>query len=128
VQRAIGQLMSRWHLQDERIAAYKNFALDDMQAHDLIVRAMDARAVTSTRVPELLQQWRHPKHDAFEPRTAWSLFNGFTEVLKPLSLNELSLRTQRLHGLFDARVGLAGVAPRTEEVLDGQIEVVHGLN
>jgi len=128
VQRAIGQLMSRWHAQDVRIEAYKGFELSDMQAHDMIVRAMDARAVTATRVPDLLQEWRHPKHEAFAPRTAWSLFNGFTEVLKPLSLNELSVRTQRLHGLFDAQVGLVSALPRTEEVLDGQIEVLHGAN
>jgi len=128
VQRAIGQLMSRWHAQDVRIEAYKGFELSDMQAHDMIVRAMDARAVTSTRVPDLLQEWRHPKHEAFAPRTAWSLFNGFTEVLKPLSLNELSIRTQRLHGLFDAQVGLVSAVPATEEVLDGQIEVLHGNN
>lgn len=128
VQRSVGQLMSRWHDQDTRIEAYKGFEMSDMQAHDLIVRAIDARAATSTQVPPLLQEWRHPQHDAFAPRTAWSLFNSFTEVMKGLSLNELAARTQRLHGLFDTQVGLhieREPAPVLEG--DGLIEVT-GLN
>jgi hypothetical protein len=107
VQRSIGQLMSRWHDQDLRIEAYKNFELSDLQAHDMIVRSIDARSLTATQVPKLLQEWRHPQHEEFAPRTAWSLFNGYTETLKGLGLNELSIRTQRLHGLFDSQVGLS---------------------
>lgn len=109
VQRMVGRLMEKWHAQDQRIEAYKNAELTDVAAHDLIVRSIDARALTATQVPKLLQEWRHPQHPEFEPRTAWSLFNGYTEVLKPLSLNELSARTQRLHGLFDTQVGLHGL-------------------
>jgi Domain of unknown function (DUF932) len=127
VQRSIGQLVSRWHDQDTRIEAYKNFELTDMQAHDLIVRAIDARSATSTQVPPLLQEWRHPKHEAFAPRTAWSLFNSFTEVMKGLSLNELSTRTQRLHGLFDTQVGLTVGRQAAVVEGDGLIEV-SGLN
>jgi hypothetical protein len=109
VQRSVGQLMEKWHAQDQRIAAYKADELDDLRAHDLIVRAIDARALTATQVPKVLQEWRHPKHEEFSPRTSWSLFNGFTETLKGLSLNELSVRTQRLHGLFDTHAGLHGL-------------------
>jgi hypothetical protein len=130
VQHSIGQLMSRWHDQDTRIEAYKRYELSDMQAHDLLVRAIDARAATSTQVPPVLQQWRHTKHEAFEPRTAWSLFNSFTEVMKGLSLNELSRRTQRLHGLFDTQVGLM-FAQQPAQIVDGDdgmIENIHGLN
>jgi hypothetical protein len=126
VQRSIGQLMSRWHDQDTRIEAYKNFELTDMQAHDLIVRAIDARSATSTQVPPLLKEWRHPRHEAFAPRTAWSLFNSFTEVMKGLSLNELSTRTQRLHGLFDSQVGLTLTAQA--QIVEGDGEIVTGLN
>ena len=127
VQRAVGQLVSRWHDQDTRIQAYKSCELTDMQAHDLIVRAIDARAATATQVSPLLREWRHPQHDEFAPRTAWSLFNGFTEVMKGLNLNELSLRTQRLHGLFDTQAGIVqrNFAPIIEG--DGVIEVT-GLN
>lgn len=126
VQRSIGQLMTRWHDQDMRIEAYKNCELSDLQAHDMIVRSIDARALTATQVPHLLQEWRHPQHEEFAPRTAWSLFNGFTQVMKDLRLNELSARTQRLHGLFDTQAGVS-FARKTEQVEDGEI-IVNGLN
>jgi hypothetical protein len=40
------------------------------------------------------------------PRTAWSLFNAFTEALKG-NIGEFPRRTQALHGLMDLECGLA---------------------
>ena len=105
-QRAIGQLMQRWHSQDQRIEAYKQNTLSDGAAHDLVVRALDVRVVGATALPAVLEEWRKPRFEAFQPRTAWSLFNSFTQVLKGCSLAALPARTERLHGLFDAHVGL----------------------
>ena len=33
-------------------------------------------------LPVVIQQWRQPNHPEFRERTAWSLLNAFTEVLK----------------------------------------------
>jgi hypothetical protein len=57
-------------------------------------------------IPDVLREWREPKHKEFEERTVWSLFNSFTEALKQSNLAELPKRTQALHGLLDAYVGL----------------------
>ena len=40
-ERAIGQLVERWHSQDVRIARYREVALNDAAAHDLMIRAVD---------------------------------------------------------------------------------------
>jgi hypothetical protein len=53
----------------------------------------------------VLKEWRKPQHAEFEPRTAWSLFNSFTEVFKG-QLRGLPAKTERLHGLLDNYVGL----------------------
>ena len=58
-------------------------------------------------MPKVLADWRKPRHEAFEPRTAWSLFNCFTETMKDLSLFNLAPRTQALHGLLDQFCGVA---------------------
>ena len=47
-----------------------------------------------------------PSHPEFSERSAWSLFNAFTEVLKG-NLPELPKRTEVLHGLFDQQVKLS---------------------
>jgi hypothetical protein len=105
VQGAVGNLMERWFMQDNRIAAYKSRSITDKAAHDLIIRACDVGACTNRHIPLVLGEWREPTHEEFEIRNLWSLFNAFTEVLKG-SLAVLPDRTQALHGLFDHHVGL----------------------
>ena len=105
VQSAIGQLMERWHHQDTRLATYKLSDVGDSTAHDLIIRATDVGVCRNKLIPRVLQEWREPRHDAFQPRNVWSLFNAFTEALKG-NLNELPKRTEALHGLLDTHVGL----------------------
>lgn len=105
-ERAIGLLLAKWQDQDKRIAAYKESEIDDAQAHDLIIRACDVGVCSNRLIPSVLQEWREPRHQEFEERDVWSLFNSFTEALKDGNLNELPKRTEALHGLLDVAVGL----------------------
>jgi hypothetical protein len=107
IQKAVGRMGDMRRTQEERFDAYKRYELGDSAAHDLIVRALDARVLTPTRLPDVLEEWREPRHPEFrEGRTAWRLFNAFTEELKG-NLAALPHRTQALHGLLDAHCGLA---------------------
>ena len=106
VQSAVGKLMDRWHHQDTRLANYKLADLDDRTAHDLVIRSCDVGVVPNRTIPDVLREWREPRHEEFEPRNIWSLFNAFTEALKG-NLIELPRRTEALHGLLDNHVGLA---------------------
>jgi hypothetical protein len=104
--RAVGRLGSLFQHADERITRYKALALRDQEAHDLVVRAVDCRAITTTDIPDVLTHWRTPPHEEFLPRTGWSLFNAFTEVHKNVNPHTALQRGEALHGLFDQRVGL----------------------
>lgn len=107
IERAMGQLVSMRHTQDQRLAAYKDTRMNDAQANDLLVRAMDARVVPVTKLPKVLGEWRQPSHPEFaEDRNAWRLFNAFTEVLKGTNVFHMPKATQSLHGLIDAHCGL----------------------
>lgn len=105
--RAVGQLGDRFHQLDQRIDAYRHQRITDRQAHDVIVRALDCRALTCSQIPDVLDEWRKPRHQEFEPRNAWSLFNACTEVLKGANPYAVVARSQALHGLFDGVVGLS---------------------
>ncbi len=107
VSRSIGLLLEKWHDQDKRIAKYKEAEISDTDAHDLIIRAVDVGACSNRLIPPVLHEWREPRHDAFEGRNVWSLFNAFTESLKDGNLAELPKRTEALHGLLDTHVGLS---------------------
>ncbi|HLN27598.1 MAG TPA: DUF932 domain-containing protein [Gemmataceae bacterium] len=121
VDRAVGLLCDLRHTQERRFEAYRNHELADSQAHDLIIQGLDSRVVPVTRIPELLQEWREPRHAEFrEGRTAWRLFNAFTEILKG-NLGELPRRTQALHGLMDSACGL--VRPQGYRTEDAEIQI-----
>jgi hypothetical protein len=107
VQQAIGRLLDKWHDQDVRIDAYRNTALKDRGAHDLIIRATDVGACSNRMVPTVLHEWRESKYEQFQERNVWNLFNAFTEALKEGDLAVLPKRTEALHGLMDSHVGLA---------------------
>ena len=108
ISRAVGKLGDMRRSQDARIAAYKGTQINDAQAHDLVVRALDADVVPVTRVPAVLKEWRTPSHPEFaSAKTGWRLFNAFTEVMKSSSVFERPRTSLALHGIVDAACGLA---------------------
>lgn len=107
VEAGIGRMLAKWHDQHVRFATYREKRLNDAVAHDLVIRATDVGVCSNRLIPAVLHQWREPKHDEFEKRNVWSLFNAFTESLKEGSLAELPKRTECLHALLDSHVGLA---------------------
>jgi len=105
--RAVGRLGTQLVQLDRRIEAYRDLRLTDSRAHDLVVRATDCRAITTSQIPSVLAHWRKPEHEEFRPRNAWSLFNAFTEVFKEINPHTAITRGDALHGLFDGAVALA---------------------
>ena len=115
VAEAAGKIGAARVTQAQRIAAYKATELTDGQAHDLMVRAIDAKVIANATLPKVLGEWRTVRHPEFEPRTAWSLMNGFTEVLKASNPIWLTQRTVRLHGLLDGMTGAFGIEAATPD-------------
>lgn len=95
--------------QDERIRRYKETALSDPLAHDLVVRAVDANVLPVTQLPAVLAEWRTPSHKEFTAggKTLWRFHNALTHVWKGRNLAALPRRSQALQGLLDATCGLA---------------------
>jgi hypothetical protein len=111
IERAVGRIGDARIQQDRRIAAYKTTELSDAQAHDFLIRSVDAQVIANRRITDVLQEWRSPRHPEFaEGRTAWRLFNAYTEILKDANLFERPKTTQALHGLMDTACGLATAA------------------
>lgn len=101
INQAVGRLGDLRQRQGERIDAYRRTEITDGQFHDLTIRAMDSGVICASKIPKVLQEYRNPEHEEFTPRTVWSGFNAFTEVLKGTDLQDLPRRTTALHGLCD---------------------------
>jgi hypothetical protein len=106
VETAVGQVAKARVDQELRFAIYRDAKLDDSNVHDLLVQAMDIQAISAPMIPKVLKEWREPSHEEFEGRNMWSLFNGFTEILKSIKPQYVPRRTMALHGLLDSFAGV----------------------
>jgi hypothetical protein len=84
---AAGRLDAFQKSEAARVEAMNRLALTDEQAEALILRAWERKIISHYQLAGVLKEWREPSHDAFGARTRWSLFNAFTEVLRPFSLS-----------------------------------------
>ena len=108
VHRAVSQLSDLRRQQTTRFLTYQQTEVTDNEAHDLVIRALDARVIPVTRIPEVLTEWREPRHQEFREggKTLWRLLNGFTEILKATNLDLLPRRTQVLQSVLDLHCNL----------------------
>lgn len=78
--------------------------LSEDRANSLILQAYEQGIIGARLLPELISEWRHPVTPEFRDRTAWSLLNAFTEVLKdrqekqPLQAAYQTINLQKLIG------------------------------
>ena len=99
IYRMLSQVSSMREKNDAEIVAMKGRELKPADAHHLMVEAVKANVVPVSRLPKVIEAWEEPQHEEFASRTAWSLFNAFTEVQKgssPRSQVEGSLRLSSL--------------------------------
>jgi hypothetical protein len=100
---AAGRLEAFQRSEAARIGLMQTLTLDDPTAESLILRAWEAKIISHLQLPAVLEEWREPLHDEFGPRTRWSLFNAFTEILRPFSRSNpqaFAGRTFRLNRLL----------------------------
>ncbi len=78
----VSSMQSRIHAE---IAAMKERDLTPETADHLMVEAVRRNVLPASNLPKVIDTWEKPTHGEFTPRTAWSLFNAFTEVAKSRS-------------------------------------------
>lgn len=127
--RAVGQLSEKWMDMNTRFEAYKTKELVDAQVHDIAIRALDVGAATPQQIPHIINEWRNPRHPEFSTcgKTAWRLFNAFTEIHKETGVFVLPKRTQSLHALIDAECGIVGKAEAIAKDIE-DVEVIAANN
>lgn len=88
----------------QRITAMEAWELSPQAADSLLLRSFETGIVSSRLLPDVIKEWRNPRHPEFRPRTAFSMLNSFTEVFKERQRSnpqEAALQTIRLQRLLD---------------------------
>lgn len=99
IYRMLSQVSSMKGRIEAEIEAMKELELRPADAHHLMVEAIRSNVLPASRLPKVIEAWEDPAHAEFLPRTAWSLFNAFTEVQKgapPRAQMEGSLKLSSL--------------------------------
>ena len=107
IYRMLSQVAAMRERTDGEIAAMKVRELPPAHAHHLMVEAIRGNALPASSLPKVLEAWDEPGHEEFVPRTAWSLFNAFTEVQKGASARTQMEGSLRLAMLFRRELSLA---------------------
>ncbi len=100
---AVASLTSFKEAEALRIQRMAEMELSPSQASHVILSAYRRGIISSIQIGSVCEAWENPPHDDFKPRTAWSLFNAFTEVLKPRAITapqQFVASTIRLNGLM----------------------------
>lgn len=100
IYRMLAQVSSMKARTDEEIARMKVAPMTPERAHHLMVESIRHRVVPASWLPKVLATWEKPRYPEFGPRTAWSLFNAITEILKGMSPRVQMEGSRRLSTLF----------------------------
>jgi len=84
------------------IEKLQTWQLTSDQADAIILRSYEQGLIGSRLLPELIHEWRNPKHEQFRVQTGWALWNAFTATLRkrqedqPASAALTTIRLQKL--------------------------------
>lgn len=107
-----------------QINHYKDSEITIDEGHHLLTVACQQKVFPQNRFLDVVQEFEKPRHPEFleHGRTAWTLFNAATEVLKETSVALLPERTSRLHALLDTHLAPVFVpAPEVQMDLFGTL-------
>lgn len=81
----------------------KGWTVDQPEADHIMMEACRAGACPNEYLPRIDAEWRDPRHKEFGERSAWSLFNAFTQINrdKTVHFEKQVPRTIALHKVFD---------------------------
>jgi hypothetical protein len=125
VTNAMGRASDEFVKAEVRTEAYKVSDLNRTETNHIMMETIRAKAIPPSQLMHWVNEWDKPSHEEFEPRTAWSLQNAFTEVAKRWAFPTMQSRTHGLIGVLDRVIDVQ--FPQTElleGVEDGEVLTV----
>lgn len=135
-QRAIALCYKSTHNYKQLIAdrtQFQGIALDNDGAYAHLGILYGRGIVSPRQLTVAVNEWRKPTHEAFAPRTGWSLYNAVTESLKSSPPADVMENHTNLHDYFlTLRNGVwateADHEAKAIEMIDGDIQESIDLN
>jgi len=93
---SLKNLKPRFAEMSEGVRKLKSDKIADEIAKAVIFDALLGHILPDHLKGKVWKEWREPRHEEFRPRTMWSLYNGFTEVMKELPVTTRTTKIQQL--------------------------------
>jgi hypothetical protein len=90
--------------QEHRIKRLQHMELPPEVSDSLILRSFERGIINSHQLPKVIKEWREPSFEEFQDKTAWSLLNAYTTVLRDRATShptQFAAQTMRLHAILD---------------------------
>ena len=104
ISKAVSELHQYKEAAGHWINRMQHWELSDDAANSYMLQAFERGVIGIRLLPMVLREWRHPHLDDYHPRTGWSLWNCFTDVIgrtrQKASPAEAALSTIRLQKLL----------------------------
>lgn len=97
---AVGKYTVRYEAMRAVIVELTQTTITDTEAKATIFDAFNSHLMPGKYMEGVAKAYFEPLHEEFEPRTAWSLHNAFTEVAKDMALNRRMEAMQGISKLF----------------------------
>lgn len=98
---AVGRWENRADVLIAGIESLKAHPLTDTEAKAMICDAFAQGIMPLRFLPDVVHEYKAPKHEEFAPRTAWSLQNAFTEIQKQMPLTTRMVAAQDIGKFFN---------------------------
>lgn len=96
IDRGLEQLKPKFKEMAEGVTRLRREKLTEDRAKAIMVDAFMGGVMPMRMLPAVMKEWAEPRHREFSPRTAWSLHNAFTEIMKGLPVTVRERRCQEL--------------------------------
>ena len=79
----------------------KEVSIEDSFAYSTMGKLYGYGVISERQLPVMKREWKNPKHDAFDHRNLWSLYNAGTEALKTTAPRHRMKRHIAMHDMFN---------------------------
>ena len=105
---AVDTFEGRYLTMEEQVQKLQGKMLSDDEAKSLMFESFRQELLPKQYLADVAKFYFEPIHADFEPRTAWSLHNAYTEIFKlmaPMSAQKSNMAVSRLLGLTSTKAG-----------------------
>jgi|1_EtaG_2_1085319.scaffolds.fasta_scaffold06893_6 hypothetical protein len=105
-------IFDRHKLMDKCIDGMTQAPVNDVQAHDIIMKSARAKAISPSNVLKIDDHWKMNSDEGkvFGDRNAWSLYNAFTDAYKSQRVTSAFDNNRKLNHVFEREFQLPMVA------------------